>query len=140
MLPFHFEAETRETGLMDLLLIVADLCRLRIAIESNGLLQGDPRCLFKRIPSLFLKVDSWYLLNPSDPIGAKQLDDGGVCHFSTSLAPFLRTSRNPFLDRISHASFPEMILRLANSHLKLGDIGFHMSSFLDFLFVSRLKK
>ena len=83
-LPFHFEAETRETGLMDLLLIVADQCRLRIAIESNGLLQGDPRCLFKRIPSLFLKVDSWYLLNPSDPIRANLLDDGCVSHFPTS--------------------------------------------------------
>lgn len=45
MLPFHFEAETRETGLMDLLLIVADLCRLRIAIEGNGLLRGDPQSI-----------------------------------------------------------------------------------------------
>ena len=55
-LPFHFEAETRETGLMDLLLIMTDLCQLRIAIEGNGLLQGDPQSI--------------------RPIGANLLDDG----------------------------------------------------------------
>ena len=55
-LPFHLEAETRETGLMDLLLMVADQRRLRIAIEGNGLLRGDPQSI--------------------RPIGAKLLDLG----------------------------------------------------------------